>query len=208
MSARPIQQKAIEYRRAQVSKMNLRGWSLAEIAAHMQVTVRTISRDLQAVREAWQKSQLNFAEAQETELRKLAHLEREAWEGWQRSLQPIETNKVSGSGPDLKENRRGERTTKNSNGDVRFLSTVAKCIDKRCQILGVGVLPTINSTIVVQTTEIRQALLNDDQFLEYCRHRACHGDAGVLRLFDATAPLGDVPAPGPAGPLVDGPGQG
>ena len=189
--------------------MSLRGVTRADMALRLKVGTATISRDLKAVRKEWLESRVrDFDQAREIELRKLDNLEREAWEAWSRSQRPVETNKVSGGGLDLTEKRRGEKISRSRSGDAKYLDVIARCIDKRCEILGISALPRGDTTIIVQTTEIRQALLMDDNFLEYCRHRACHGDAGHVRLLDLSAPLGDVSAPGPAGQGADGPVSG
>ncbi len=205
MAQKSEKRDAMRLRRAEVATLSLRGVTYAEMAVRLQVGRTTISSDLRAIRKEWLESRVrDFDQAREMELRKLDNLEREAWEAWSRSQRPTETNKVSGGGLDLTERRRGEKISQSRTGDAKYLDVVARCIDKRCEILGICTLPRGDTTVIVQTTEIRQALLMDDNFLEYCRHRACHGDAGHVRLLDLPAPLVDVSSLAAAGPGADG----
>jgi hypothetical protein len=196
-------------RRVEVAARFLRGEPQARIAERLNVSVSTIKRDLQAIRKEWLAARVrDYALAQETELRKLDYLESEAWEAWQRSQQPIETSKISGAGEALSESRRGERSTRSQFGAAKFLEIIARCIDRRCAILRIPAPALAGPPIVVESMEIRQELLMNDEFLEYCRHRASLGDAGRLCLVDSTRPLADVPALEVAGPSADGPGAG
>ena len=206
MLSRTKHRDVMRLRRVEVAALSVRGVTHADMAAQLKVGTATISRDLKAIRKEWLESRVrDFDQAREIELRKLDNLEREAWEAWSRSQRPIETSKVSGGGLDLSEKRRGEKTSRSQTGDARYLDVVARCIDKRCEILGILQLPRGDTTVVVQSAEIRQALLMDDKFLEYCRYRACHGDAGDVCLLNPPAPLVDVSASGLAGSGSDGP---
>lgn len=206
MAATVSQTDQRRLRRQQAASLWLRGVPQTQIATQLGVSSQTIARDLRVIRQEWVQTRVTDWEmAREIELRKLDALEREAWEAWDRSQRHAETNKVSGSGADLGEKRRGEKISHSRTGDAKYLDVVARCIDRRCALLGINSLPGTNAPIVVQTAEIRQALLMDDNFIEYCRHRACHGYTGHVGLLSASSPLGDVSAPGPAGPGADGP---
>lgn len=191
-------------RRRQAASLWLRGVPQSHIAQQLGVSAKTIARDLQATRREWVETRVtDWEQAREIELHKLDALEREAWEAWDRSQRPAETNKVSGSGTDLTEKRRGEKISHNRTGDPRYLDVVVRCIDRRCALLGISTLPGTSAPVLVQTAELRQALLMDDDFIEYCRHRACHGHPGNFGLLPAPAAVGNVSAPGVAGPGAD-----
>jgi len=195
-------------RRVEVATCFLRGMPGAKIAERLRVSLRTITRDLAAIRKEWLASRLrDYDEAQEVELRKIDYLEREAWEAWDRSQLPTQTSKISGSGEDLKESRRGEKSSRSQFGASKFLEIIARCIDRRCAILGIPA-QRADSTFVVQTVDIRQALLTDDHFLEYCRHCAVDGDPRQLRVLDLSPSLENVSALGAVGPGPDRPGSG
>jgi hypothetical protein len=199
---------SIALRRVEVATCFLRGLPRVKIAERLGVSVGTIQRDLSAIRKKWLESRsLDYDLAQEVELRKIDYLEREAWEAWDRSQLPTQTSKISGSGEELKETRRGEKTSRSQFGASKFLEIIARCIDRRCAILGIPVTRA-DHPIVVQTVDIRQALLMDDQFLEYCRHCAIHGDPRQLCVLDLPAAVADVSPPDAAGPGIDGPGAG
>lgn len=199
----------IALRRVEVATCFLRGMPRAKIAERVAVSVSTVTSDLRAIRSEWLAASRSRDRGsdQETELRKLDNLEREAWEAWQRSQLPQETSKISGAGSDLKEARRAEKTSRSQVGAVKFLEIVARCIDRRCAILKIPAT-SADYQFVVQTVDIRQALLMDENFLEYCRHRAVHGDSGQLCLLDSSGPLGDVSTLAAVGSSPDGPGPG
>jgi hypothetical protein len=108
-----------------------------------------ISHELGIIRKQWMESAIrDFDEAKGRELDRIDHLEREAWDGWERSkrhrlvsVSGIE-EKSTGSGADDRpaaptETRTREETRKTDQvGDPRFLEKVAWCIEQRCKILG------------------------------------------------------------------------
>ncbi len=123
-------------RRGEVANLHLRGVTQVEIAARLDISPSTVFKDLKAIRQEWLDSRVrDFDLAREIELRKLDALEREAWEAWSRSQRPVETNKVSGGGLDLAEKRRGEKSSRTRTGEAKYLEMIARCIDRRCQIL-------------------------------------------------------------------------
>ncbi len=137
MSKTVSRREAIALRRVEVATCYLQGMPRAKIARRVAVSERTVTSDLKAIRREWfAASRRRDGESdQELELRKLDNLEREAWEAWQRSLLPVETNKISGAGADLKDVRRAEKTSRGQIGSAKFLEIVARCIDRRCAIL-------------------------------------------------------------------------
>ena len=123
----------IERRRLLVAEMYLKGTGQAQIAAELSVSQGTISADLKAIRKEWRDSRIrDFDEAVSFELKKLDHLEREAWGGWERSQQPAETTRVTSDGGD----KRAEKTVRNQPGDPRYLEQVQRSIAGRRALLG------------------------------------------------------------------------
>lgn len=123
----------IQHRRQQVAEKYLQGRTQAEIARQLSVSQATVSSDLKAIRRVWRDSQIrDFDEAVELELQKLQLLEREAWEGWQRSQQPLElTRVVQGEG-----GKKAEKTVRGQHGDPRFLELVHRASVGRRALLG------------------------------------------------------------------------
>src|SRR5690606_7203600 len=67
----------------------LQGIFQREIAEEVGVTQGTVSKDLEAIRQAWAESPLiDFNEAVNRELERLDTYEAELWEAWERSKQP------------------------------------------------------------------------------------------------------------------------
>lgn len=105
----------------------------SEIAASFGVTQGQISQDLTAIRAAWLASAIrDFDALKAQELAKIDQVEREYWLAWTRSQENKEIE-FEESGP--KGTRSGSRTEGQA-GNPAFLEGVLKCIDRRCQILG------------------------------------------------------------------------
>ena len=122
------------HRRTRVAELYLKGWTQTKIAQHIGFSIATVSLDLKRIRKEWRETyKEDFAKRQARELAKIDRLEREYWEAWERSIGINETRTVK-NGKDGT-----EETVKQQDlvGDPRFLDGIAKCIDRRCKILGI-----------------------------------------------------------------------
>lgn len=122
-------------RRKDVATRYLRGEQQAEIAGALGVDIATISRDLATLRSLWLESAVrDFDAARAQELAKIDAVEREYWEAWERSKQnkEISTQEI---GADKKVKKASLRKEGQS-GNPAYLDGVLKCIERRCQILG------------------------------------------------------------------------
>jgi len=123
----------IEQRRQQVADFYVKGSTQSQISRELGVSQSTISADLKAIRREWREARIrDFDEAVSLELKKLDHLEREAWSGWERTQQPAESTKVTQDGSGTK----AEKLVKQQQGDPRFLEQVHRCIVSRRTLLG------------------------------------------------------------------------
>jgi transposase len=124
----------IENRRQQVSDKYLRGMPQMQIADELGVNQATISRDLAELRKEWLERSINHIDQKKAiELAKLDRLEVTFWEAWELSLKDVETitEEVGGKyGPKTTTRREGQ------SGNPAFLEGVLKCINKRCELLG------------------------------------------------------------------------
>jgi len=137
--------------------MYLQGVTQAEIGQRLGVSQPQISYDLRTLRNRWlQSSLVNIDEAKARELARVDHLEREYWEAWEKSKNPVKTiasKKVDGQ--QIEKTIQGETGT----GDPRYLSGVQWCINKRCEVLGLNAPNRTDVTsggkaIVMETIEI------------------------------------------------------
>lgn len=123
-------------RRQEVAALYLQGKYQSEIATHLRISQAQVSYDLQAVQRAWVAASVQALNKHKaTQLAKIDEVERTAWAAWERSLHPREitlTEETQGEKPSRKASVRREGQA----GDPRFLERVQKCIDQRCQILG------------------------------------------------------------------------
>lgn len=129
------EETALFDRRDQVAAMWIRGYSQREIGERLGgLSQQTVSRDLAWVREQWAKrGNSKTLELRGEQLAKLDALEREYWLAWYRSQTDAEksvesTHPTNGDTLTL--------TTEKQIGDVRYLQGVGRCIEQRCDILG------------------------------------------------------------------------
>jgi hypothetical protein len=120
-------------RRQKVAEMYLRGEYQSEIAAKLNVDQATVSRDLTELRKEWLDRSINHIDQKKAiELAKLDKLEVTYWEAWERSQKNAETTIE-------RETVKGtfeEHKTEGRDGNPAFLEGVLKCINKRCELLG------------------------------------------------------------------------
>ena len=121
-------------RRQRVAELYIQGWTQTKIAAELNVTQGTISKDLKALQREWRESRIrDFDAARELELQRLDRLEREAWAAWLRSQEPLESTKVLN---DASGGKKAQKLTQHRDGDPRFLEQIHKCITSRRALLG------------------------------------------------------------------------
>ena len=127
-----------EQRLADVAKLYLMGQTQAAIGKQLGVTQGQISYDLKIVRQRWLESSLNdFDAAKAQELAKIDRVEAEFWGAWERSQrvkQVTSTKRKEGKDASTE----AGVTKQEQAGDPRMLDGVLKCINKRCEILGLN----------------------------------------------------------------------
>jgi len=130
--------EVINYRRQQVAQLYLAGKYQSEIGQLLGVTQQQISQDLKAVQQQWLAASIrDFDTVKSEQLAKIDAVERAAWAAWERSPQPREVTVqevIDGEQRTNKVSLRKERQV----GDPRFLERIQKCIDQRCDILGLS----------------------------------------------------------------------
>jgi len=130
--------EVIHHRRQEVAALYLTGKYQTEIARLVGCSQQQVSSDLKAVQRQWLASSIRDFDAVKSEqLAKIDRIERAAWESWERSLQPRAVT--------VQEVVDGEHRTKKVSirkeeqvGDPRFLQIAQRCIDQRCDILGLS----------------------------------------------------------------------
>ncbi len=94
-----------------------------------------IGYDIRTIIKRWRKDAVrDISERKAEELARIDALEREYWDAWERSQKNAETDTVMDGpkGKTLISKKEGQV------GDPRFLEGVYRCIDKRCEILGLN----------------------------------------------------------------------
>lgn len=125
---------AILERRKNVAARYVRGQTQWEIARAFEVDQKTISNDLAAIRKAWLAEAVrSIDEIKARELAKIDAAEAEAWKAWTKSQENAEVLRAKIRGT----NQETEKISKGQAGDPRFLEIILKCVQRRCEILGV-----------------------------------------------------------------------
>jgi hypothetical protein len=129
----PKRKTEIASRRQQVAEMYLQGRSQAEIGEALSCDQATVSRDLTELRKEWLERSINHVDQKKAiELAKLDRLEVTYWNAWDRSQENAETE-ISRDTP---LGHVHEHKSVGQSGNPAFLEGVLKCIQKRCELLG------------------------------------------------------------------------
>lgn len=129
--------------RLTIAELLLKGWSQQRIADWLDLDKSGISREVRAIKAQWQVETIEDHNLYvQQELRRLAMLEAEHWDAWERSQQSKETTHLEKllvgkdeSGSPMGRVRQGTRAEARV-GDVVFLNGIQKVIDSRCKLLG------------------------------------------------------------------------
>lgn len=120
--------------RERISELLLKGWSQKKIAAEMGLSTYTVNRDVAAIERLRRIYMVkNLDEVRRRELAKIDLMEKEAWDAWERSKQPLKKKKTKSVSniPTAMEKIEEERI-----GAKQYLDTIQWCIERRAQLLG------------------------------------------------------------------------
>lgn len=136
---KPTKKKKVSMaeRQAKVCELYLQGRYQHEIALILNVSTKTVSRDLKEAEERWlTEAATSVEQRRATEVAKLNDLERTYHRAWLRSLrikeECIESQTEKVAGVETKSEKRRAR----SEGNPAFLAGRERCIMHRCKLLG------------------------------------------------------------------------
>jgi hypothetical protein len=196
---------------ADVAKFLLRGYTLRDIAAKLDIPPSTAGLYAKKIQNDWRAdASKSISEFKAKELAKLDHLEEQAWDAWERSKQPTKKQQlvadVIGDGdtaqrrPKLAKSVQEERV-----GEAKYLDIVFKCISARAKLLG------------MEEIEVREGRGNTED--ELAKRRAKYRGilaqpailltGGAVSLDDSGQPLDSERSPRTAGgvsDVIDAPG--
>jgi hypothetical protein len=125
--------------RATIAELYLKGWTQAKIGVYLEIDQSTICRELKKIKQAWKAEAVRDYDLHvDEQLRRLAMLEAEHWEAWQRSQQPKEQSlqeKLSEVAASGDSRTKVQRKTEVRVGDPRFLEGLLKCNQERSKLL-------------------------------------------------------------------------
>jgi len=133
----------LERDRLTISELHLKGWSQQRIADHLEVDKSTICREIKKIKAAWKAEVIEDHDILvKQELRRLAMLEAEYWDAWQRSQQQRDTSfserLATGKNEAGEVLGRIRQATKSEQkvGEAVFLNGIQRVVDSRCKLLG------------------------------------------------------------------------
>ncbi len=149
------------------------------------LTRRTIGNDIKTIEERFRQAVIgDIATLKGQELAKLGLIEREAWEGWKRSIGQAVTTTTREGG------KNGQETTVRTEdlaGDPRFPQVILQAIEKRCKLMG------LDAPLKLSIDEIDAAI---------------EGLIGAARGLAEMAPGGEAPVDGASPGEGQEPGKG
>ena len=130
-----------EARLARTAEFYAKGWPALRIAGELGVSERTVRYDLAELSKRWQEEMLQDTDKRKADiLHELQAVKREAWKGWDRSLQPTKTRTSNMIKSDDENARARPRLAQikeeDGTGDPRFLTTIERVIGREIEILG------------------------------------------------------------------------
>jgi len=123
-----------------IAQMYLQGKTQRQIGQELGISQQQVSYDLKKVRKEWmERASIDFDRAKAQELAKLDAIEAEAWERHMASIGETETKEAEHGETDRNGKHKKSRVVrKQINGNPKWMDIILKCIDKRCQILGIA----------------------------------------------------------------------
>ena len=115
-------------RRKEVAQLHVQSFTQMKIAERLDVSQATVCGDLKTIEKQWRADAVRDLDlCRQHELQKLALIEQEAWQAWERSQQPQQSADLPGDTTV----RPSKRRIRNQYGDPRFLALVNQCIATR-----------------------------------------------------------------------------
>jgi len=127
-----------------IADLYLSGMTMREIGAKLGCSHQKVGANLKKIRKMWLESAIrDFDELKSRELAKIDRIERKAWEAWEKSCgerksttkEQIRKVLKAGDSPTAVREKLMVQT-QNLIGDPRYLEVIARCIERRCKILG------------------------------------------------------------------------
>lgn len=142
--ARRLKLRQRDERRTHVAKYYKLGWTARDIAHELNFSTNTIYSDIKILIRYWRMSAIRDIDGiRQVELEKIALMEREAWEAWERSKQDsqrtIQEMVKRADDPEGKGgagNGRAQVLKETQTGDTRYLDVVQRCQERRAKLLG------------------------------------------------------------------------
>lgn len=128
-----------EQNRIRIAQQRFKGVPFREIASELGVSVGYVYSEYKHVEEQWRaESRKSLDELKSRELAKIDLIEQEAWKAWERSceqaLKMREDYAFNSEG--TRQRKKAQALREDQAGNPKFLDVIAKCIDRRCKLLG------------------------------------------------------------------------
>lgn len=127
-----------EQNRILIAERRFQGVSFRDIAAELHVSVGYCYSEYKHIEEQWrEEAARNLDDLKARELAKLDKIEQEAWKAWDASTkQATKITEDFGFKGAERHRTKAKATREDQVGNPKFLDIIAKCIDRRCKLLG------------------------------------------------------------------------
>src|SRR5215471_7279803 len=130
--------EVVNERRHRVGQLYVTGRLQVDIARELGISQPQVSHDLKAIQKVWLASSIrDFDLIKAEQLAKIDRIESAAWASFERSLQVREITVQEVIDGETRTNKVTLRKEP-QHGDPRFLQIAQRCIDQRCDILGIS----------------------------------------------------------------------
>lgn len=123
--------------RATITELYLKGWSQVRIGEFLELNQSNVSRELKKIKVVWKAETFRDYDLHiKEELHRLAMVESEYWDGWQRS-QVVKEQTMQERMNEAVETSKAkvQRRTETRVGDPRFLEGILKIVQERGKLL-------------------------------------------------------------------------
>ena len=212
MGLSKAQKVRLQERRKQVAKLYIEGWSLRQLAEKFGVGMTSIHRDMTEVRKWWREDAVASVDDHiNSELELIRATIAEAWKGWYTSLDEKQRERTKlVESVKAGDSKAIERATEQQIGNPAYLSTLIKCSERRCKILGLDEAEKIKVDIEARITvqEVAEEVRNDRDLFAVINARGGDGFPGVVRSGCERGAMGSNGSSGPSEPGGNGNGNG
>lgn len=134
-------------RRAKVATLYHRGMMLKDIAVAVKASRTTVYEDIQDLHRQWvERAETEIEKAKVQQLQRLAWVEDEMSEAWEKSKEPGLTEFDETTSGEDGDTRKRRKTIQRQTGNPKYMDSILRCVSERCKIMGLYAPVKVEST--------------------------------------------------------------